>query len=220
LDDVLNLDNPFFDNKVSQIYPPELSLLKANLDDTEASFLDLHLQINDGIVSTKIYDKRDDFDFEIVNYPQLLGDVPPATSYGVYISQLVRFARACSDVSDFNERNHNITSKLLTQGFRYHKLRRTFSKFFKRYSHYLSKYNTCLKDLLKSGISHPLFYGDFVYKLRKIKSSCNIFRAFPKIVSKFINRGYDCSILHSTSTLVLDHCTVDQFAHCFYQKKV
>ena len=67
--------------------------------------LDLHLSITNDIVSTKIYDKRDDFDFEIVNFPFLDGDVPRATSYGVYISQLIRFTRASSYVTDFNTRN-------------------------------------------------------------------------------------------------------------------
>ena len=56
----------------------------------EATFLDLHLSISNDSVSTKIYDKRDDFDFEIVNFPFLDGDVPRSTSYGVYISQLIR----------------------------------------------------------------------------------------------------------------------------------
>ena len=74
---------------VSQIYPAELQLNKANTFDTEAPFLDLHLSILDGFVSSKIYDKRDDFDFDIVNFPFLDGDVPRTTSYGVYISQLI-----------------------------------------------------------------------------------------------------------------------------------
>ena len=74
---------------VSQIYPSELQLNKTNTSDTEAAFLDLHLSISNDIVSTKIYDKRDDFDFEIVNFPFLDGDVPGSTSYGVYISQLI-----------------------------------------------------------------------------------------------------------------------------------
>ena len=55
-------------------------------------FLDLHLSISDGFVKTKTYDKRDDFDFDIVNFPFLDGDVPRSASYGVYISQLIRFA--------------------------------------------------------------------------------------------------------------------------------
>ena len=71
---------------VSQIYPSELQLNKANTFDTEAAFLDLHLSISNDSISTKIYDKGDDFDFEIVNFPFLDGDVPRSTSYGVYIS--------------------------------------------------------------------------------------------------------------------------------------
>ena len=74
------------------------------------------------------FDKRDDFDFEIVNFPFLDGDVPRSTSYGVYISQLIRFARASSYVADFNIRNKLLTQKFLKQGYRYHKLRKTFSK--------------------------------------------------------------------------------------------
>ena len=78
---------------VNQIYPHELQLNKANISDTEAPFLDLHLSVANGCVSSKIYDKRDDFDFDIVNFPFLDGDVPRRASYGVYISQLIRFAR-------------------------------------------------------------------------------------------------------------------------------
>ena len=86
-------------------YPSELQLNKANTCDIEATFLDLHLSISNDIFSTKIYDKRDDFDFEIVNFAILDGDVPRSTSYGVYISQLIRFARASSYVADFSTHN-------------------------------------------------------------------------------------------------------------------
>ena len=75
---------------VGQIYPTELQLNKANSSDTETPFLDLNLSITNVIVSSKIYDKRDDFNFEIVNFPFLDGDVPRSPSYGVYISQLIR----------------------------------------------------------------------------------------------------------------------------------
>ena len=94
LDDVLKINNVYFDNMVSQIYPSEFQHNIANTSDTEAAFLDLHLSIFNDIVSTKKYDKRDDFDFEIFNFPFLDDDVPRSTSYGVYISQLIRFARA------------------------------------------------------------------------------------------------------------------------------
>ena len=132
LDDLLNIDNPYFEGMVNQIYPSELQL-KANTSDTEAPLSDLHLSISNGFVSSKIYDKRDDFDFDIVNFPFLYGDVPLHPSYGVYISQLIRFARVCSHVDDFNTRKKCLTAKLLKQGYRYHKLRNAFSKFYRRH---------------------------------------------------------------------------------------
>ena len=115
LDDILNINtcNVYFDNIVSQIYPSELQLNKANTSDTEAAYLDLHLSISNDIVSTKIYDIRDDFGFEIVNFPFLDGNVPLSTSYEVYISQLICFPRASSYVTDCNTRNNLLTQKLL-----------------------------------------------------------------------------------------------------------
>ena len=126
LDGILNINNIYFDNMVSQIYPSELQLNKANTSDTGAAFLDLHVSISNDSVSTKIYDKRDNFDFEIIIFPFLDGDVPRSTSYRVYISQLICFARASSHVADFNTRNKLLTQKLLKQGYWYHKLRKTF----------------------------------------------------------------------------------------------
>ena len=127
LDDLLNIDDPYFEQMVGQIYPTELQLNKA-------PFLDLNLSITNGIVSSKIYDKRDDFNFKIVNFTYLDGDVPRSSSYGVYISQLIRFARVCSNVDDFNNRNLFLTAKLLKQGYRYHNIRKAFSKFYHRHS--------------------------------------------------------------------------------------
>ena len=95
LDDLLNIDNSYFEKMVGQIYPTELQLNKANASDTEAPFLNLNLSITDDILSSKIYDKWDDFDFKIVNFPFLDADVPRSPSYGVYISQFIRFARVC-----------------------------------------------------------------------------------------------------------------------------
>ena len=87
------------------------------------------MSISNDIVSTKIYDKRDDFDFEIAHFPFLDGDVPRFTYYGVYISQLIRFARASSYVTDFNTCNKLLTQKLLKQGYLYHKLHKSFLNF-------------------------------------------------------------------------------------------
>ena len=76
-----------------------------------------------------MYDKCDDFDLEIVNLPFLDGNIPRSTSYGVYISQLIRFARSSSNVTDFNIRNKLLSQKLLKQGYWYHTLRKTFSRY-------------------------------------------------------------------------------------------
>ena len=88
LDDLLNIDNPYFEQMVGQIYPTELQLNTANSSDTEVPFLDLNLSITNDIVSSNIYDKRDDFNFEIVNFPFLDGDVPRSPSYGVIFLSL------------------------------------------------------------------------------------------------------------------------------------
>ena len=94
LDDLLNIDNPYFEQMVGQIYPTELQLNKANSSDTEAPFLDLTMSTTYGIVSSKIYYKRDDFNFEIVNFPFLDGVVPRSPSYGVYYFSAYSFCKS------------------------------------------------------------------------------------------------------------------------------
>ena len=90
-----------------RIYPAELQLNKSNASDTEEAFLDLNLSIHNDTVSTKMYDKRDNFDYDIVNFPFLDSDIPRRPSYGVYmhISKRIRFARASSHIYNFNNRN-------------------------------------------------------------------------------------------------------------------
>ena len=100
------------------------------------------------IVTSKIYDKLNDFNFEIVNFPFSDGDGPRSPSYGVYISQLIRFVRVCSNVDDFFNRNVFLTTKLLKLGYQYHKIPKAFSKFYHRHSELIVKYNIGLKTLL------------------------------------------------------------------------
>ena len=97
LDDLLYIDI-YFEHMVDRIWYAQLNFSRIHSSDTEAPFLDVNLSITNGTVSTKIYDKRNDFDFDIINFPFLDGDVPRRTSYGVYISQLIRFARASSSI--------------------------------------------------------------------------------------------------------------------------
>ena len=204
LDDILNLDNPDFEKHISEIYPKELNLTEANHSDTHASLLDLDITIDNSLVHTKIYDKRDDFGFPIVNFPWLDGDVPRAPCYGIYISQLVRFARASSNINDFDSRNLHLTSKLLSQGYRYHRLRKTFGKFYKNYKELLLKYGSLTYfDFISEGISHPTFYGDFVFKIRKILYTDNFYASCVKIIKRLVHRRYDKHILRQTLCMIL-----------------
>ena len=179
LDDILNINNVYLDTIVSQIYPSELQLNKANTFDTEAAFLDLHLSISNDIGSTIIYDKRETTYILKLSISHFFdGDVPRTTSYEVYTSQLIRFARASSHVADFNTCNKLLTQKLLKQGYQYHKLRKTFHKFYRRYYDLIYKFQIGLKILLRQGLLEPGFYGDLVYKLKKIVGSNNLSAQF------------------------------------------
>ena len=215
LDDLLNIDNIYFERVVNRIYPAELQLNKANSSDTEAPFLDLNLSISNGTVSTKMYDKRDDFDFDIVNFPFLDGDVPRHTSYGVYIPQLIRFARASSNVSDFNCRNKALTAKLLKQGYRYHKLRKAFSKFYRRHSELVENYNVSLRKLLQQGILEPEFYGDIVYRIRNIVRKYNFSEQFRKLINRYKRIAYNPYVMRQTACLVINPTSIDSYASLF-----
>ena len=164
------IDNPEFENHIKDLYPTELQLNKANTSDKETSFLDLNIKVVGSDVHTSVYDKRGDFEIPIVDFPWLSGDVPRLQSYGVCISQLVRFARCCTSVSI--PKKLQITSKLLTKGYRYHKLRKSFGKFFRSYSDLLSNFGE-ISLTLSEGISPPVFYCDLAYKLRRVKCEAN-----------------------------------------------
>ena len=117
-----------------------------------------------------------------MNIPFIDGDVPRSTSYGVYISQLIRFARVSSHVDDFNTFNKVLAAKLLRQGYRYHKVRKAFSKFYQWHFDTVSNYNVRLKTLLLQGLSEPELYGDLVYKFRKIIGKNDFPYHFKKII--------------------------------------
>ena len=151
-------------------------------------------------------------EFEIVNFPFLDGDVPRSTFYRVYISQLIRFARASSYVADFNTCNKLLAQKLLKQGNRYHKLRKTFSKLYRRYNDLISKFQVGLKSLLRQGLSEPDFYGNLVYKLKKIIGSNSFSAQFIKIISHFKTIDFNINVLQQTAFLVVNPITVGNFA--------
>ena len=150
-----------------------------------------------------------------MNFPCLDGDVPRSTSYGVYISQLVRFARVSSHVDDFNTQNKVLTAKLLRQGYRYHKLRKAFSKLYRWHFDLVSKYNVGLKTLLLQGLSELEFYGDLEYKFRKIIGKYDFPYHFKKIIVSYKKIGYDIDVLRQTACLVVSPIKVNNFAYLF-----
>ena len=118
-------------------------------------------------------------------------------------------------VTDFNTRNKFLTQKLLKQSYRYHKLRKRFSKFYRRYYDLISKFQVGLKSLLRQGLSEPDFYGDLVYKLKKIVGSNNFSAQFIKIISHYKKIGYNINVLQQTACLVVNPITVGNFAFLF-----
>ena len=100
-----------------------------------------------------------------------------------------------SHVTDFNTRNKLLTAKLLNQGYRYHKVRKAFSKFYRRHSDLVSKFNVELKSLLPHGQSEPEFYGDLVYKFRKIYAYNDFSTQFRKIILRYKKIGYNINVV-------------------------
>jgi hypothetical protein len=118
IDDVSSINNHNFHNYVHLIYPDELEIMDTTESDKSASYLDILLNIDsNGRLTTSLNDKRDDFDFAIVNFPFLCINIPLSPAYGVYISQLIRYARACFAYEDFSKRGKLLTKKLMLQGY-------------------------------------------------------------------------------------------------------
>ena len=144
-----------------------------------------------------------------------IGDVPHRPSNGVYISQLIRFVRVCSHVDYFNTRNKCLTAKLLKQGYRYHKLRKAFSKFYRRHYELISKLNVGLKSLLHQDLSEPEFYGDLVYKFKKIRGMTDFSDQYGKIIMRYKRIGYNLNVMRQSACLVINPITVDGYATLF-----
>ena len=118
IDDVLSINNQDFENYLGQIYSAELEIKDTTESNISASYLDILLSIeSDGQLHTSLYDKRDDFNFHITNFPFLRTNIPSSLAYGVFISQLIRYARACSSYECFILRAVRLSSKLLGQGY-------------------------------------------------------------------------------------------------------
>ena len=148
IDDVLSLNNSRFGDFLHLIYPQELEIKDTTDSRKSASYLDLHLEIDSqGRLSTRLYDKRDDFNFPIVNFPFLCSNIPSAPAYGVYVSQLIRYSRACGTYIDFLSRATRLTQKLLTQGYVAPRLLSSLKKFYGRHHALIDKYGISISQM-------------------------------------------------------------------------
>ena len=136
LDDLLSLnDKGFFDNVSKLIYPPELTLSRTDKDGIQADYLDLDISIStNGFFNCNLFDKRDDFKFKVINYPCLnFSNIPVQPAYGIYLSQLLRICRICSDINNFYIAISKITKEFLLKGFNKCILFKYFVKFVCQY---------------------------------------------------------------------------------------
>ena len=153
IDDVLSINNPDFENNLGQMYPAELEIKDTIESNTSASYLDLLLSIeSDGQLRTSLYDKRDDFNFHITNFPFLSSNIP--SSPGVFISQIIRYARACPSYECFILRAVRLSSKLLVQGYVMERLKSSLRKFYGRYGDLIKQYEVSLSQMLHGILGH------------------------------------------------------------------
>jgi hypothetical protein len=148
IDDVLSLNNSRFGDFVNRIYPIDLEIKDTTDIDRSGSYFDLDLKIDsEGRLRTKLYDKRDYFNFPIVNFSFICCNIPAAPAYGVYISQMIRYSRACGSYQDFLDRGLLLTRKLLTQGFLLVKLKSSLRKFYGRHHDSVDRYGISVSQM-------------------------------------------------------------------------
>ena len=149
IDDVLSINNSDFENYIGQIYLPKLKIKDTTESKTSASFLDLLLSIGrDGQLHTSLYDKRDDCNLHITNFPFLISNIPSSPAYGVLISQFIRYARACSSYECFIQRATRLSNKLLGQGYVKERLKSSLRKFYGRYGDLIKQYEVPISRML------------------------------------------------------------------------
>jgi hypothetical protein len=141
IDDVSSINNSRFSEFLPLIYPPELEVKETTDTASSASFLDWYLEIDDsGQLSISIYDKRDDFNFKNINFP--------TPTYGVYISQCIRYSRASSNYSDFLKHHLHLRNRLLDQGYDKIRLIRSLKKFILRYQDIVELYSVSAETII------------------------------------------------------------------------
>jgi hypothetical protein len=180
IDDVLSINNSRFAEFLPLIYPPELEVNETTDTAWSASFLDLYLEFDDsGQINTKILaiswqpvlvveevgvpgqnhrpwtsNTKIYFNFKITNFPNMCSNIPASPAYGVNISQLIRYARASSNYSDFLKRHLHLRNRLLDQGYTKIRLIRSLKKFIFRYQDLVEIYSVSAEKIISDRFSY------------------------------------------------------------------
>ena len=150
-DDSIVFNDKKFGGYVKEIYHSQLTVEEANISDDLANYLDLtFIKGSKNRLYTKLYDKCDDFDSHIVNFPFFSSNIPSTSSpsYGVYILQMIRCAWCCSYYDDFRYCHKRLADRLPSQGYEVKHLRNSFKKFYGRYPDLIRKYQRSVKDMM------------------------------------------------------------------------
>ena len=151
IDDLISFNNKRFKEFISDIYPKELTISETTESTSTASYLDLlFIRDKSNNITTK---KRDAFGFHIVNFPFMSSNIPSAPAYGVYASQLIRYAHCCSNCSNFLLRHRALVTRLLSQGYKVNRLSNTFKKFYSRHTDLVGQYKKNVCQMFADSIS-------------------------------------------------------------------
>ena len=131
---------------LGDIYPPEMVVNNTNVSPCKSTYLDLNISLYRGKFTCCLYDKRKDFSFDVITYPFLDGNIPKAQTYGIFISQLVRFCTVNSTLKGFLGDTKDLVNKLVKQHFDIAALRNKFNKFYKNYYNLWGKYGVDIRS--------------------------------------------------------------------------
>ena len=159
IDDLISFNNKRFKEFISDIYPKEVTISETTESTSIASYLELlFIRDKSNNVTTKLYDKRDAFGFHIVNFPFMSSNIPSAPAYGVYASQLIPYARCCSNYSDFLLCHRALVTRFLSQGYKANRLSNTIKKFYGRHTDLVGQYKKNICQMFADSISWNYFY--------------------------------------------------------------
>ena len=151
---IISFNNKRFKEFISDIYLKELTVSETTEFTSIASYLDLlFIRDKSNNITTRLYDKRDEFGFHIVNFLFMSSNIPSSPAFGVYASQLIRCARCCSNYSDFLLRHRALVTRLLSQGYKVNRLSNTFKKFYGRHTDLVGQYKKNVCQMFADSIS-------------------------------------------------------------------